>query len=391
MSGILAIIPARGGSKGIPGKNLRPLAGKPLLAHSIDHARNARHVTRVVVSTDDAQIAATALQWSAEVVMRPADLAGDDSPSEAALIHTLNHLKKAESYEPELVVFLQPTSPIRSPADVDGAIDALLAADADSLFSASPQHAFVWRLGAEDPVSVTYDFRSRPHRQNAPTHVAENGSIYVFRPGSLREHGNRLAGRIATFVMGARESLQIDEPDDLLVAEALLSLPPTTQRGLDLSRIRLLLLDFDGVLTDNRVVVRQDGTEAVLCHRGDGWGIGLLRKIGVEVVVVSTEQNPVVAARCKKLDVACVQGCRDKGTAVGGIVAQRGLQADEVAYVANDVNDLPGFEHVGFPIAVADAVPEVRSRARYITRAPGGYGAVREICDLIVLARASQA
>jgi YrbI family 3-deoxy-D-manno-octulosonate 8-phosphate phosphatase len=384
MREVLAIIPARGGSKGIPGKNIRSLAGKPLIAHSIQHAREARQVTRVVVSTDDPSIAKVAADWAAEVVMRPAEIARDDSPSEQALLHVLDTLQKNEGYEPELVVFLQATSPIRRPGDVDGAIDSLVTAGADSLFSASPQHGFVWRADGGEPVSVTYDFRSRPQRQNAPVHVVENGSIYVFRPSILRAHGNRLGGRIATHTMGAKESVQIDEPGDLELAEALLVSAPTEIDVSELAGVRLLLLDFDGVMTDNRVMVAQDGTESVICHRGDGWGIGLVKKLGVEVVVVSTEKNSVVEARCKKLGIDFVQNCSDKGLAVSDLIRMRGLSDDQVAYVGNDVNDLPCADHVGFLIAVADAVPAFKSQARYVTRAQGGYGAVREVCELLL-------
>lgn len=384
MREVLAIIPARGGSKGIPGKNIREVAGKPLIAHSIEHALNADRVTRVVVSTDDHRIADVSRQWGAEVVDRPGSIAGDDAPSEAALIHVLDHLKTKEGYEPELVVFLQATSPVRRPPDVDGAIDALLAAGADSLFSASPQQGFVWRMEPSGPTSVTYDYTSRPRRQDAARHVTENGSLYVFRPSGLRENRNRLSGQIATYEMGSAEALQIDEEADLLLAEWLLTQFEHAAEAPDLSAIRLLLLDFDGVLTDNRVLVQQDGSEAVLCNRGDGWGIGMVKKLGVEVVVVSTEKNPVVAARCRKLDIECVQGCSDKGQSVAEIVKQRGRRPEEVAYVANDVNDLPCFPHIGFPIAVADAEWLVKSRACYVTRALGGQGAVREVCDLIV-------
>ena len=123
--GVLAIIPARGGSKGIPRKNVRPLLGRPLLAHSIEHARQAPSVTRVVVSTDDAEIAAVARRFGAEVVDRPAEISGDAASSESALLHVLDHLRDAEGYEPDLVVFLQATSPLRRPGDVQGAIETL--------------------------------------------------------------------------------------------------------------------------------------------------------------------------------------------------------------------------------------------------------------------------
>src|SRR5688500_20368379 len=128
-------------------------------------------------------------------------------------------------------------------------------------------------------------------------------------------------------------------------------------------------------MTDNRVLVGQDGKEAVLCHRGDGWGLARLRESGLEVIVISTEANPVVLARCTKLKIPCEQDCQDKLSVLQRIVAQRSLRASEVAYVGNDVNDLDCLRWVGLPIAPADAWPEARAAARLVTTRPGGYGA----------------
>lgn len=154
-----------------------------------------------------------------------------------------------------------------------------------------------------------------------------------------------------------------------------------------LQAIELLALDFDGVLTDNRVLVDQDGHEAVWCHRGDGWGIARLLEAGVSVVVISTETNPVVAARCRKLGIPVVQGCGDKQAALQSMADARHLGPEHVAYVGNDVNDLACLRWAAVPIAVADAVPGVRAIARLITATPGGYGAVREVADWILAAR----
>jgi D-sedoheptulose 7-phosphate isomerase len=151
--------------------------------------------------------------------------------------------------------------------------------------------------------------------------------------------------------------------------------------------ISLVVFDFDGVMTDNRVRVHQSGDEAVWCHRGDGLGIAHLKKLGFEVVVLSTETNPVVAARCRKLKVQAIQSCDDKLTALQQFATERNLRAGQIAYVGNDINDLACMQWVGWPIAVADAVPEVRSVAKWVTRLPGGGGAVREVADSLVAAR----
>lgn len=147
-------------------------------------------------------------------------------------------------------------------------------------------------------------------------------------------------------------------------------------------RTRLIVFDFDGVFTDNTVYVFQDGREAVRCWRSDGLGLDRLRQAGLDMTVVSTETNAVVAARCQKLKLDCLQGRADKGATLSELLAQRGFAAAQAAYVGNDINDQACLALVGLPIVVADAHPDVRGLARYITTAPGGRGAVREVCDL---------
>jgi 3-deoxy-D-manno-octulosonate 8-phosphate phosphatase (KDO 8-P phosphatase) len=146
--------------------------------------------------------------------------------------------------------------------------------------------------------------------------------------------------------------------------------------------IRLVAFDFDGVFTDNKVYVFQDGTEAVRCHRGDGIGLEKLKYLGVDCVVVSTEVNPIVGARGRKLGVPCVQGCQDKRVALEAIVRERRLSLEQVAFLGNDVNDRSCLEIVGLPMVVQDAHSDVISLATYQTKAKGGEGAVREVCDL---------
>ncbi len=146
--------------------------------------------------------------------------------------------------------------------------------------------------------------------------------------------------------------------------------------------IRLVAFDFDGVFTDNKVYVFQDGTEAVCCHRGDGIGLEKLKYLGIDCVVVSTEVNPIVGARGRKLGVPCVQGCQDKRVALEAIVRERRLSLEQVAFLGNDVNDRSCLEIVGLPMVVQNAHSDVISLALYQTKAKGGEGAVREVCDL---------
>jgi YrbI family 3-deoxy-D-manno-octulosonate 8-phosphate phosphatase len=161
--------------------------------------------------------------------------------------------------------------------------------------------------------------------------------------------------------------------------------PPGVAR--DLAAVGLVVFDFDGVFTDNTVYVAEDGTESVRCWRGDGLGLAAVQRLGLQVLILSTEVNPVVTARSRKLRIECVQGCEDKRARLEAIVRERGLTLAQVAYVGNDINDLGCLEAVRLPVVVSDAHPSVLSAARLKTERPGGRGAVREVADRLLSAR----
>jgi N-acylneuraminate cytidylyltransferase len=207
MPRVLCIIPARGGSKRIPGKNLVKVGGLPLVVHSIRHALESKRVDRVVISTDDSEIAKISKRAGAGVVLRPPEISGDAATSESALLHALDTVG-----DPDIVVFLQPTSPVRRSFDIDRAIAQLERQKLDSLFSACANNKLLWRLPPSGPASLNYDYRKRKREQEFPPEFRENGSIYVFRPAVLRRHHNRLGGRMGIYVMPEWASFQLDQP-----------------------------------------------------------------------------------------------------------------------------------------------------------------------------------
>jgi N-acylneuraminate cytidylyltransferase len=212
---VLAVIPARGGSKRIPRKNLRLFNGEPLLVHSVKDALGSRVVDRTVVSTEDAEIRAVAERAGAEVIVRPLELANDTATSESALLHVLDVLRDDEGWEPDLVVFLQATSPARTSEDIDRAVAKLIEDGADSLLSACRFDKYVWALHPDGAAPINYDYHKRWRDQDFPPQYQENGSIYVFKPELLRTTSNRLGGRITIYEMSPEESFQIDHPADL--------------------------------------------------------------------------------------------------------------------------------------------------------------------------------
>ncbi|MCM8787912.1 MAG: HAD hydrolase family protein [Candidatus Omnitrophica bacterium] len=155
------------------------------------------------------------------------------------------------------------------------------------------------------------------------------------------------------------------------------------------SRLKLVVFDFDGVFTDNRVLVFQDGKEAVFCHRGDGFGLGLLKRVGLNILVISSETNNVVTERCKKLNLDCVQGCQNKFEVLKEKTNQLNISLKEVAYLGNDINDIECLKKVGLSACVKDSHPEVFKYCKYVTNACGGFGAVREFCDIILKAKST--
>jgi YrbI family 3-deoxy-D-manno-octulosonate 8-phosphate phosphatase len=382
MGEVVAVIPARGGSKGVPGKNLRRVGGVPLIGRAVAAARNAGRVDRVVVSTDDDEIAAVAREWGAEVVDRPADLAGDAASSESALLHALDVLR-ARAVETSILVFIQATSPFVDPADLDDAIGRVAAGSVDVVFSAVESWGFLWRHGADGMRGINHDPARRPRRQDRAPEYLETGAFYVLDAAGFRVARHRFFGSTGVALVEQRHALEIDTAEQLRLANAIAPLV-TPAATLDADA---LVTDFDGVHTDDSVLVGQDGSEFVTVTRGDGMGISLLRQAGVPVLILSTETNAVVGARAAKLGVEVRQGVADKAAVLRAWTQARSLDLDRVAYLGNDINDLPCLDLVGWPIAVPDAHPRVLAAARLVLGNPGGRGAVREVAERILAAR----
>nr|WP_165770512.1 acylneuraminate cytidylyltransferase [Brevibacterium aurantiacum] len=372
----VAIIPARGGSKGIPLKNLQKVAGVSLLARAINAAKSTPSIDRVVVSTDHDGIAAEAIRAGAEVSHRPADIAGDSATSESALIYTLANLGE----EFDTTVFMQCTSPFIDSASIDNAVAAVRDGEADVVFSAVEDHSFLWRLDdGESAVAVGHEASFRPRRQDRAKHYNETGAFYVMRTDGLLENEHRFFGRVTIEEVPPEHAREIDDMSDLSLVRAIAS----TQETAQVIDVDALVTDFDGVHTDDGAYVDEDGNEQVRVHRGDGMGVSRLVKSGLPVMILSKERNPVVTRRAEKLHVDVTQGIDNKAQVLTSWIEEQGLDAARVAYVGNDINDLEAFDVVGWPIAVADAHPKVLAAARVVLDRPGGKGAVREVCDLI--------
>jgi CMP-N-acetylneuraminic acid synthetase len=344
---ILALIPARGGSKGIPGKNIKPLGGHPLIAYSIAAAKGSTLVTRTIVSTDDAKIAAVAKAYGAEVpFLRPEELAQDNTRDHPVFQHALEYLAKEEDYHPEIVVQLRPTSPFRPPDLVDTAIRSLLDhPEATSVRGVVPskQNPYkMWKIRETGQMAPLLESDlPEPYnmpRQELPPTFWQTGHIDVIRSKTILE-GSMSGQAILACEIDPTFAVDLDHILDWERAEGELTslsgkiILPQKQDRPSLADIALLVLDFDGVLTDNRVYVNERGEESIAAHRGDGMGISLAKEAGLEVVILSKERNPVVQARADKMKITAYPGVDDKAGKLAEILKERGLSAGQVAYI----------------------------------------------------------
>jgi len=222
---ILAIIPARGGSKGIPGKNIKSFSGHPLITWTISASLASAKISRTIVSTDNKDIKDIALQYGAEVpFLRPPELATDEAQTEPVLLHVLQKLQESENYIPDAVVLLQPTSPIRFIGSIDSLIETFEKGEYDAVLSVYEGHHFKWKTG--ETVQALYDYKNRPLRQEIGKEnriYSETGSMYITRTEILQNTQNRLGGKIGLYEISALENIDIDTLDDFTLTEIIAS------------------------------------------------------------------------------------------------------------------------------------------------------------------------
>lgn len=397
---VLAIIPARGGSKGIPRKNIRCFASHPLVAWSIAAARQSELVTRIIISTDDPEIAEIGKMHGAEApFLRPKEYAGDLAVDLPLFQHALSWLAENEGYCPDYVIQLRPTSPIRPKGMVDGAVRLLMDnPDADSVRGVVPsgQNPYkMWRVEGDRLIPLLkVEGVAEPYnspRQELPPTYWQTGHIDVVKASVILNKASMSGDVILPYNIDPAFTVDIDSLRDWNRAEWLvwnsqmdMVFPGKPPRPFPMN-VKMIVMDFDGVLTDNRVWVDENGREAVAAFRSDSLGLALLRgRTGIEPMVISMETNPVVTARCRKMNVPVLQGISQKAEALNHLLREKGITSNEVIYIGNDVNDLECFPVAGYAIAPSDAEPQVLTAADMVLTRRGGHGAVREVCDLLM-------
>ena len=398
---ILALIPARSNSKSIHRKNIRKFAGYPLIAYSIAAALRSKHVSRVVVSTDDEKIADVSREFGAETPFsRPEELARDDTMDFPVFEHALLWLEKNEKYKPEIIVQLRPTSPVIPMGLIDDGIEALINhPEADSIRGVVPseQNPYkTWHIQANGTLRPVLQIDGLPEaynvpRQKLPKTYWQTGHIDVIRRQTILEKHSMSGDTIFPVVIKPVFAIDIDTPLDWKRAERLVKegkidmvYPGRKPRAFP-EQVKLLVLDFDGVLTDDRVWVDQNGKETIAASRSDGMGLDMLRRLtNIEVIVMSKETNPVVSARCKKLGVQVFQSVNQKEKALVDLFNKKKINAEEVVYIGNDLNDIVCFPIAGYAAVPNDAFVTARRNADLVLNHQGGFGAVREICEMLI-------
>ncbi|MCC2656473.1 MAG: phosphatase [Panacagrimonas sp.] len=369
----VALQPLRGGSKTIPDKNLRIIAGRPLYAWSLGAALDSGCFDAIYVASDSAEIRGDVrarFGSRVNVIDRAPENATDDASSESVM------LEVAAKVSCDVMSLIQATSPLTRPEDFRIARARFEREGLDSLLTGVELKRFFW---THDAQPLNYDPARRPRRQDFPATLMENGAFYFTRSQLLTRTGSRLCGRIGVYRMHEESAAELDELSDWPIVESLLRRRFTVSRD-----IRMIVVDVDGTFTDGGMYYDAKGEALKKFDTRDAKGLLLLQEAGVRICIVTAEDSKVVHARMRKLGFEdYFPGVKDKPAWLAEAGERWQVSLEQTAYIGDDVNDLACLRIVGLSACPADAVPEVRDAVKYICGAPGGRGAVREFSDMI--------
>ena len=384
---VIAFIPARGGSKSIPLKNIKLFCGKPLVCWNIEALESCPLVDRIIVATDSKQIEETVLCNSYRKVVvyhRSAENACDTATTESVMLEYINKVNLSDD---TVFMLVQATSPLTETSHFTAALEVYSKREYDSMLTCVRNYRFFWNA---DGTSKNYDYMNRPRRQNFSGDLMENGAFYINTVGNILKNGNRLYGKIGIYEMPEYTATEIDEPDDWIILENLMRKYVLSKREKPKKKIKLFLSDVDGTLTDGGMYYSENGDELKKFNTRDGMGFQLLREAGIKTGIITSENTKLVEKRAEKLKVDyLIQGKRDGGKLVATyeICNQLGITLNEVAYIGDDVNCRELLENVGWAACPADACEIVKNISSIkIMNHKGGEGCVREFVEKLNLA-----
>ncbi len=368
---IVALIPLRKGSKSIPLKNIKPIAGKPLCYWVITAAKQCDQIDEVWVSTDGEKIAEISRKYGAKIIKRPPEFATDTASTESVMLHF------QEKVDFEVLVTIQATSPLLSSQDLSKALKTFDENNLDSLLSAVEFKRFVWSHNFKP---FNYDPFNRPRRQDFEGSFLENGAFYITKYEILKNYKNRLGGNIGIYKMSNDTATEIDEPEDWTIVEKLLINKHPLSK---LHQIKHIISNFDGVFTDNTILTSQDGKETIVTSKTDSLGLDiLLPQLNIGFSVVSREKNPVVKKRLEKLKIPVIDQATNKVAVIENFLKKHNYNWENICYIGNDLNDLGAIKKSGYSFAPLDAHRKVKTSTNYITSTKGGHGVIREILEI---------
>lgn len=385
----VAFIPVRGGSKSIPLKNIKPISGKPLVYWTVKAACGCKYIDKVYVATDSDKIKETVESFKtgieaelfskAEVIGRSAESASDTASTEFAM------LEFANGYDFDNIVLVQATSPLLQAADLDRGFEAFASDGTDSVLSVVCQKRFHWENNEKGYAYPTnYDVFHRPRRQEFDGYLVENGAFYISSKADLIKSQNRVSGNIKAVEMNEDTFLEIDEPSDWVIIEALMKKNGISAPS-EIPEIKMFLTDCDGCLTDGGMYYSEHGDELKKFNTRDGMGFALLREHGILTGIITSESVDLNRRRAEKLKLDILEaGCKDKLSAVKQICDERGIDIKNVCYIGDDINDVEAIKAVGYGCCPADAMTEVKAVADYVSSLKGGEGVIREVVSKIV-------
>ncbi|MEW4925263.1 HAD hydrolase family protein [Algibacter sp. 2305UL17-15] len=379
MSKTIGFIPLRKGSKGIPNKNKRKMAGRPLFSWVLTEAIFS-NLDEIVVYTDDTIVANYIREnynWTDKVVVmaRSTESAEDTASTEFAI---LEYCEKID-YNFDTFCLLQATSPLTTYQDINASLSKL-SEGFDAALSVVKTHRFAWQSNG---TPINYDYNNRPRRQDFEGLLIENGAVYVTSKKALQKSNNRISGNIAIVEMPEDSYHEIDDETDWKMVEQLLI--DRLIRTKTSKPITHLFLDVDGVFTDGKVAFTEKGELSKNFDMRDGMGLEIIRELGVEVIVMTSENSPLVAARMKKLKINDVYlGVKDKYAQMLQLVEKYKIDTGNIAYLGDDINDLATMCFVGWSMAPNNAMTVIKRYSDIVLNSNGGSGAIREACDLII-------
>ncbi len=376
----VAIIPLRAGSKGIPGKNKKRILGRPMYQWCLSEAIFS-NLDEVYVFTDDLEIIDQVnkeYQWSNKVktILRSDENASDTSSTEDAMVEFSEKIDWNYTH----ICLLQATSPLTTATDINNVIAKFSNPEVDAALTVVNTKRFIWDKNAN---SINYNYSKRPRRQDFEGLRIENGAVYVCTKKQFQTSKNRLGGKIEIVEMNEDTLTEIDEVSDLIIMEKLL-LNRLSVFKKELNKIKLLVLDVDGVFTPGTVGVSNDGELFKTFSLRDGMGLDLLQKSGVKVIVMTSENSKIVASRMGKLNLELFMGVKDKYSRLNHYLNETKINRNEVAYVGDDVNDLVNICSVGWSFTPFNAIAKVKEHSDINLINQGGDKAIREVSDFII-------